>query len=103
MNKLTRRSVLAAAPSALAFAALPALAQKKYDTGASDSEIKIGHTNPYSGPASSYGVIGKTETAFLTMVNEQGGINGCKANFISYDDGYSPPTPDEHVPTLLHS
>src|SRR3981189_3116963 len=88
---LTRRSILAAAPSALALAALPAYAQKKYDTGASDSEIKIGHTNPYRGPASSYGVIGKTEAAFFTMINEKGGINGRKINFISYDDGYSPP------------
>ena len=100
---LTRRSILAAAPSALALAALPAYAQKKYDTGASDSEIKIGHTNPYSGPASSYGVIGKTETAFFTMINEKGGINGRKINFISYDDGYSPPKTVEQVRKLVES
>src|SRR6266446_1839013 len=100
---LTRRSILAAAPSALALAALPAHAQKKYDTGASDSEIKIGHTNPYSGPASSYGVIGKTETAFFTMINENGGINGRKINFISYDDGYSPPKTVEQVRKLVES
>src|SRR5712671_3849341 len=100
---LTRRSILAAAPSALALAALPAYAQKKYDTGASDSEIKIGHTNPYSGPASSYGVIGKTETAFFTMINEKGGINGRKINFISYDDGYSPPKTVEQVRKLIES
>ncbi len=100
---LTRRSILAAAPSALALAALPAHAQKKYDTGASDSEIKIGHTNPYSGPASSYGVIGKTETAFFTMINEKGGINGRKINFISYDDGYSPPKTVEQVRKLVES
>src|SRR6266403_5874478 len=100
---LTRRSILAAAPSALALAALPAYAQKKYDTGASDSEIKIGHTNPYSGPASSYGVIGKTETAFFTMINEKGGINGRKINFISYDDGYSPPKTVEQARKLVES
>src|SRR6266446_4860931 len=100
---LTRRSILAAAPSALALAALPAHAQKKYDAGASDSEIKIGHTNPYSGPASSYGVIGKTETAFFTMINEKGGINGRKINFISYDDGYSPPKTVEQVRKLVES
>jgi len=100
---VTRRSILAAAPSVLALAALPAYAQKKYDAGASDSEIKIGHTNPYSGPASSYGVIGKTETAFFTMINEKGGINGRKINFISYDDGYSPPKTVEQVRKLVES
>jgi len=103
MTKITRRTILAAAPGALAFAVLPAYAQKKYDTGASDSEIKIGHTNPYSGPASSYGVIGKTETAFFTMLNEQGGINGRKVNFITYDDGYSPPKTVEQVRKLVES
>src|SRR5947209_8328877 len=105
MKQLTRRSVLAAAPGAIALATLPlpAHAQKKYDTGATDSEIKIGHTNPYSGPASSYGVIGKTETAFFTMLNEQGGINGRKINFISYDDGYSPPKTVEQVRKLVES
>jgi branched-chain amino acid transport system substrate-binding protein len=103
MRKITRRTILAAAPGALAFAVLPAHAQKKYDTGASDSEIKIGHTNPYSGPASSYGVIGKTETAFFTMLNEQGGINGRKVNFITYDDGYSPPKTVEQVRKLVES
>jgi branched-chain amino acid transport system substrate-binding protein len=100
---VTRRSILAAAPSVLALAALPAYAQKKYDAGASDTEIKIGHTNPYSGPASSYGVIGKTETAFFTMINEKGGINGRKINFISYDDGYSPPKTVEQVRKLVES
>jgi len=103
MRQLTRRTVLAAAPTALALSALPAYAQKKYDAGASDSEIKIGHTNPYSGPASSYGVIGKTETAFFTMINEKGGINGRKINFISYDDGYSPPKTVEQVRKLVES
>ena len=82
---------------------LPAFAQKKYDTGASDTEIKIGHTNPYSGPASAYGVIGKTQTAFFKMINEQGGVNGRKINFISYDDGYSPPKTVEQVRKLVES
>ena len=61
----------------------PAAAQKKYDPGASDSEIRIGNTNPYSGPASAYGTIGKTIAAYFKMVNEQGGVNGRKVNFIS--------------------
>ena len=66
-----------------------ALAQKKYDTGATDTEIKIGNIQAYSGPASAYGIIGKTEEAYFKMINEQGGINGRKINWISYDDGYA--------------
>ena len=81
--------------------AFPAAAQKKYDPGASDSEIKIGNTNPYSGPASAYGTIGKSITAYFKMVNEQGGINGRKVNFISYDDGYSPPKTVEMARKLV--
>jgi branched-chain amino acid transport system substrate-binding protein len=105
MNKLTRRSVLAAAPAALALTGLPlpVLATGKYDTGASDSEIKIGNTNPYSGPASSYGTIGKGHTAYFKMINAQGGINGRKINFISYDDAYSPPKTVEQVRKLVES
>ena len=103
MTPLTRRTLLAAVPSAIALGAVPAFAQKKYDTGASDTEIKIGHTNPYSGPASAYGVIGKTQTAFFNMINEQGGVNGRKINFISYDDGYSPPKTVEQVRKLVES
>src|SRR6201999_75610 len=68
-----------------------ASAQKKYDPGATDTEIKIGNIMPYSGPASAYATIGKTEAAYFNMLNAQGGINGRKINFISYDDGYSPP------------
>src|SRR5450432_1139380 len=68
-----------------------ALAQKKYDSGATDTEIKIGNIMPYSGPASAYGVIGKTEAAYFKKINDAGGINGRKINFISYDDAYSPP------------
>jgi branched-chain amino acid transport system substrate-binding protein len=80
-----------------------ALAQKKYDTGATDTEIKIGHIVPYSGPASAYGVIGKTEEAYFKMLNENGGINGRKINFISYDDAYSPPKAVEQVRKLVES
>jgi branched-chain amino acid transport system substrate-binding protein len=81
--------------------ALPAAAQKKYDAGASDKEIKIGNTNPYSGPASAYGTIGKSIAAYFKMVNEQGGINGRRVNFISYDDGYSPPRTVEMARKLV--
>ena len=81
--------------------AFPAAAQKKYDPGASDTEIKIGNTNPYSGPASAYGTIGKSIAAYFKMVNEQGGINGRKVNFISYDDGYSPPRTVEMARKLV--
>src|SRR5580692_7426851 len=80
-----------------------ALAQKKYDTGATDTEIKIGNVEAYSGPASAYGVIGKTEEAYFKMINEQGGINGRKINWISYDDGYSPPKTVEQVRKLIES
>jgi branched-chain amino acid transport system substrate-binding protein len=93
-----------AVAAALSLAAAgAALAQKKYDTGATDTEIKIGNIMPYSGPASSYGVIGKTETAYFNMINDQGGINGRKINFISYDDGYSPPKAVEQVRKLVES
>jgi branched-chain amino acid transport system substrate-binding protein len=84
-----------------ALAATPANAQKKYDTGASDSEIKIGNLMPYSGPASPYSVIGKFETAYFNKVNAEGGINGRKINFISYDDAYSPPKSVEQARKLV--
>ncbi|MCA6104475.1 ABC transporter substrate-binding protein [Bradyrhizobium australafricanum] len=80
-----------------------ALAQKKYDTGASDTEIKIGNTMPYSGPASAYGTIGKTETAYFRMINDAGGIHGRKIKFISYDDGYSPPKTVEQARKLVEN
>jgi len=80
-----------------------ALAQKKYDTGATDTEIKIGHIVPYSGPASAYGIIGKTEEAYFKMINENGGIKGRKIKFISYDDAYSPPKAVEQVRKLVES
>src|SRR6266576_2286453 len=89
----------------IAFAAISgsALAQKKYDTGATDSEIKIGNIMPYSGPASAYGVIGKTEEAYFKKINAEGGINGRKINFISYDDAYSPPKAVEQARKLVES
>src|SRR6201987_2836696 len=95
-------SVAILAPAAI-FAASPTQAQKKYDPGASDTEIKIGNIMPYSGPASAYGVIGKTEKAYFDKINAEGGINGRKINFISYDDGYSPPKAVEQARKLVES
>src|SRR5467141_5208778 len=86
---------------AVALLASPASAQKKYDTGATDTEIKIGQTVPFSGPASAYAGIGKTQAAYLKMINEQGGINGRKLNLIQYDDAYSPPKAVEQVRKLV--
>ena len=86
---------------AAALAASPVLAQKKYDPGASDKEIKIGNLNPYSGPASAYGTIGKSIGAYLKKVNDEGGVNGRKINYISYDDGYSPPKAVEMARKLV--
>ena len=96
-----KRLVPIAALLAAALASPAAVAQKKYDPGASDTEIKIGNTNPYSGPASAYGTIGKVIAAYFKMLNEQGGINGRKINFISYDDGYSPPKTVEMARKLV--
>jgi ABC-type branched-subunit amino acid transport system substrate-binding protein len=97
------RAALSAATVALCvlLGAAPALAQKKYGPGASDTEIKIGSTNPYSGPASAYGTIGRAESAYFKMINEQGGVNGRKITFISLDDGYSPPRTVEQVRKLV--
>jgi ABC-type branched-subunit amino acid transport system substrate-binding protein len=92
-----------AAFALLAASSSGALAQKKYDTGASDTEIKIGNIMPYSGPASAYGVIGKTEQAYFNKINAAGGINGRKITFISYDDGYSPPKAVEQARKLVES
>ena len=86
---------------AIALSASPVSAQKKYDTGATDTEIKIGQTVPFSGPASAYAGIGKTQAAYLKMINEQGGINGRKLNLIQYDDAYSPPKAVEQVRKLV--
>ncbi|WP_371424366.1 ABC transporter substrate-binding protein [Tardiphaga sp.] len=99
----SRALALSVAATLSVAAGSSALAQKKYDTGATDTEIKIGNIMPYSGPASSYGLIGKTETAYFNMINDQGGVNGRKINFISYDDGYSPPKAVEQVRKLVES
>jgi branched-chain amino acid transport system substrate-binding protein len=96
-------AVAGAMLAAMILATGPAAAQKQYDPGASDSEIKIGNIMPYSGPASAYGIIGKTEAAFFRMVNDQGGVNGRKIAFVSYDDAYSPPKAIEQARKLVES
>jgi branched-chain amino acid transport system substrate-binding protein len=104
---LSRKILLLAAFSTAVIASVAscgsAFAQKKYDTGATDTEIKIGNIMPYSGPASAYGVIGKTEAAYFNKINAEGGINGRKITFLSYDDGYSPPKAVEQVRKLVES
>ena len=95
--------LLSATTLAVALSASSAYAQKKYDTGATDSEIKIGQTVPFSGPASAYSSIGKAQAAYFKMINEQGGINGRKINLIQYDDAYSPPKAVEQVRKLVES
>src|SRR4030081_3587544 len=99
----SRLAIASAAFVVLAATSSGALAQKKYDTGATDTEIKIGNIMPYSGPASAYGVIGKTEEAYFKKINAEGGINGRKINFVTYDDGYSPPKAVEQVRKLVES
>ena len=96
-----RLAAFSAAFAIFAFSSGSVLAQKKYDTGATDTEIKIGNIMPYSGPASAYGVIGRTEAAYFRKINAEGGINGRKINFISYDDGYSPPKAVEQARKLV--
>jgi branched-chain amino acid transport system substrate-binding protein len=96
-------TALSAAAALIVGAPAGALAQKRYDTGASDTEIRIGNIMPYSGPASAYGVIGKTEEAYFRMINAEGGINGRKIKFISYDDAYSPAKAVEQARKLVES
>jgi ABC-type branched-subunit amino acid transport system substrate-binding protein len=98
-----RLQVLSVTIIVLAATSTGAIAQKRYDTGATDTEIKIGNIMPYSGPASSYGVIGKTDAAYFRKINAEGGINGRKINFISYDDAYSPPKAVEQARKLVES
>jgi branched-chain amino acid transport system substrate-binding protein len=102
-HKISRRGVALGIVAAGTFAASAAMAQKKYDSGATDTEIKLGNIMPYSGPASAYGIIGQVEAAYFKMINDQGGINGRKINFISYDDGYSPPKAVEQARKLVES
>src|ERR1043165_2762415 len=98
---IKRRSILLAL--AAAALGLPAIAwpEKKYDTGASDTEIKLGQTMPYSGPASAFGTMGKAEAAYFQKSNEQGGIRGRRISLISLDDGYSPPKTVEQTRRLV--
>jgi branched-chain amino acid transport system substrate-binding protein len=100
---ISRLAIASAAFIVLAASGSGAFAQKKYDVGATDTEIKIGNIMPYSGPASAYGVIGKTEEAYFRKINAEGGINGRKVNFVSYDDGYSPPKTVEQARKLVES
>jgi len=108
MKRFTRRTILAAAPAALAFGApllvaRPARAAKQYGPGVTDSEIKIGNTGPYSGPLSNASPIPLSAAAYFKMINDQGGVNGRKLTWISYDDGYSPPKTVEMTRKLVES
>jgi branched-chain amino acid transport system substrate-binding protein len=94
---------MAATVGLAAAVASPVAAQKKYDPGATDTEIKIGNIMPYSGPISAYAEIGKTQAAYFQKINVEGGINGRKINFISYDDGFSPPKTVEQARKLVES
>ena len=101
MTALTRRTILASAPSAVAFAALPARAAKKYGPGVTDTEIKIGNTGPYSGPLSNASPIPLSTEAYFKKINAEGGVNGRKITWISYDDGYTPPKTVEMTRKLV--
>src|SRR5216110_1576084 len=103
MSATKKLAVLSTALALIAATSSGALAQKKYDPGATDTEIKIGNIMPYSGPASAYGIIGRTEAAYFRKINAGGGINGRKVNFISYDDAYSPPKTVEQARKLVES
>jgi len=98
---MLRKCLIALAACAAVLSVSAANAEKKYDPGASDTEIRIGNIMPYSGPASSYAVIGKTEAAYFDKVNAEGGINGRMIKFITYDDGYSPPKAIEQARKLV--
>ena len=99
----TRGILLASIVLGLSVGMNPAAAQKKYDPGATDSEIKIGNIMPYSGPLSAYALVGRTEDAFFKKLNAEGGINGRKINFISYDDAFSPAKTVEQARKLVES
>jgi branched-chain amino acid transport system substrate-binding protein len=94
-------SLIAASAIAAAFSISCAYAQKKYDSGATDTEIKVGQTVPFSGPASAYATVGKAQAAYIKMINDSGGVNGRKINLIQYDDAYSPPKTVEQVRKLV--
>jgi ABC-type branched-subunit amino acid transport system substrate-binding protein len=103
MKVVSYQALRLIAVAASIVAAAPAWAQKQYDPGVTDTEIKIGNIMPYSGPASAYAVIGKADAAYFEMINDQGGINGRKIKFISYDDAYSPPKTVEQARKLVES
>ena len=94
-------SLIAASAMAVALSISSAYAQKKYDSGATDAEIKVGQTVPFSGPASAYATVGKAQAAYIRMINDSGGVNGRKINLIQYDDAYSPPKTVEQVRKLV--
>ena len=100
---LKRRVSLLAIAATLAVVTGPALAQKKYGPGASDTEIKLGQTMPYSGPLSAFGTIGKAQAAYFEMINSKGGVNGRRVKLLSLDDGYSPPKTIEQTRKLVES
>jgi branched-chain amino acid transport system substrate-binding protein len=101
--RVTTKNIAVLTAATIALAASPALAQKTYGPGASDTEIKLGNTVPYSGPASAYGILGKAYAAYFKKINDEGGINGRKITFISYDDAYSPPKTVEQTRKLIES
>ena len=103
MKNLKRAAFWMLLLASVALGTIPALAQKKYDVGASDTEIKIGNIMPYSGPLSAYATIGKTQAAYFNKINAEGGINGRKINFITYDDGFSPPKTVEQARKLVEN
>lgn len=106
MYRTPVRSVLTVVFASIAFVTAAsgiAVAQKKYDPGATDSEIKIGNIVPYSGPVSAYGVFGKVQEAYFRKVNDEGGVRGRKIKYVSYDDAYSPPKAIEQVRKLVES
>ncbi len=94
-------NLTAASAIAVALSVSSAAAQKKYDAGATDTEIKVGQTVPFSGPASAYATVGKAQAAYMKMINDQGGVNGRKIDLIQYDDAYSPPKTVEQVRKLV--
>ncbi|UZE47873.1 ABC transporter substrate-binding protein [Rhodopseudomonas sp. P2A-2r] len=103
MSRKHLSHVVAGALAAVLIATSAPAAEKKYDPGATDTQIKIGNIAPYSGPASAYGISGRTAAAYFRMVNDEGGINGRKIEFVSYDDGFSPPKAVEQVRKLVES
>src|ERR1043165_7071882 len=99
-----RNLARAAALAAIALAvASPAVSQKKYGPGVTDKEIKIGTTTPFSGPASAYSAGAVSATAYFQKINDEGGINGRKINYIALDDAYSPPKTVEQIRKLIES